>query len=130
LQFFEEKKSHSNMCKYYYAARAKYEDAAARAGCKERGIDLTALEVAKIAQIPIPVSYTDVLKDTRAQEFEEELEANPALSAVAEAAKAHMNEIHTERERKKTQKIESSARSAPREMRNEDDPTFEDFSPL
>ena len=67
LQWLERKQLHSLRCKQYYAARMAYTDATARAKCVARGIDMSAVDIAKIAAINIPVSMRDMMDEERRQ---------------------------------------------------------------
>jgi hypothetical protein len=63
--WYDEKEKNTQINKLYYAVRAKYKDAAARAEFAVRKIDLSVVELAEIAAIEIPVSMRDIVKSER-----------------------------------------------------------------
>jgi hypothetical protein len=63
--WYDEKEKNTQINKLYYAVRAKYKDAAARAEFAVRKIDLSVVELAEIAAIEMPVSMRDIIKSEK-----------------------------------------------------------------
>ena len=64
-KWYDEKEKNTQINKLYYAVRAKYKDAAARAEFATRKIDLSVVDIAEIAGIEIPVKMCDIIKSER-----------------------------------------------------------------
>jgi hypothetical protein len=64
-KWYDEKEKNTRINKLYYAVRAKYKDAAARAEFAARKIDLSVVDIAEIVGIEIPVKMCDIVKSER-----------------------------------------------------------------
>jgi hypothetical protein len=64
-RWYDEKEKNTRINKLYYAVRAKYKDAAARAEFAARKIDLSVVDIAEIAGIEIPAKMCDIIKSER-----------------------------------------------------------------
>ena len=120
LRFYEEKSQHSEVCKAYYKARLIYQEAAARLGCEDKGIDLSAMDIAKIAGVSIPVSMRDIIETEKKQRIID----NTPPEALAELIRINKEIMQRRLTGESIEDIESSSTDVTT------DPTFEDFSPL
>lgn len=64
-RFWDEKAAHSRLCKRFYAVKKAYKEAAARAELLDRGVNLSAYELAEIAAISIPMTMVDIMSAER-----------------------------------------------------------------
>jgi hypothetical protein len=64
-KFWDEKAAHSRLCKKFYAIKKAYQEAVSRAELLDKGINLSAYQLAEIAAISIPMTMTDIISAER-----------------------------------------------------------------
>lgn len=64
-KWYDEKERNTQINKLYYAVRAKYKDAIARAEFSAKKINLSVVDLAEIVGIEIPVSMNDIIKSEK-----------------------------------------------------------------
>ena len=110
------------VCKAYYAAQMKYAQAIARSKLKEKGIDISAIEVAKSVGVEFPLSMKEMLAEEKRKAIPAGMD-DESFEAIREAALAYMNRGTEEDSYHRTKNLF---------MQNTKpfDPTDGDFEPL
>jgi hypothetical protein len=82
LKYHDFHEQHSLVCQAFYKARDEYAKAHVIATFKAKNIDISALSLAQIAGIQVPMSMKDIMAHNAQDKAMAEIEANPEMKRL------------------------------------------------
>ena len=124
LRYWDFHEKHSEICKAFYAAKNEYAKAHVTATLKARGMDISALTLAEIAGVDVPLSMKEIISRNAQEKAIAALAADPAAQRLYE----QLQEANKETEN--VVKKEPNSSKARFLTSVEQDPTLGDFEGL